>query len=155
MTTLTGHGLSVDLPRGWEGAISLREADEGETTHPVLHAGSFPLPPQRGDFGSLAVDRMDPLDALVVLLEYQADSAATALFARSGLPRTVAPGDFSTTALQRPVVGQAGTQAFFTEAGRAFCLYVVLGAYRNRARVVPEVNRVLSRIRIDARTGEQ
>jgi hypothetical protein len=149
MTTLAGHGLAVELPRGWEGAISWREAGEGETTHPVLHAGSFPLPSQRGDFGSRAVDRMGPQDAFVVVLEYHPDSVGNQLFARVGLPRALDPGDFSTSALQRPVVGQAGTQAFFNEAGRAFCLYVVLGAYRNRTRVLPTVNQVLGRIRID------
>ena len=148
MTTLTGHGITVALPRGWEGAISWREAGEGETTHPVAHIGSFPLPAHRGDFGSLAVDRMGPSDAFIVLLEYHPSSAGTPLFARPGLPRSVTPGDFDPSALQRPVVGHAGTQAFFTEAARAFCLYVVLGAYRNRARIVPKVNSVLGGIRI-------
>ena len=50
-------------------------------------------------------------------------------------PTTSAPA-----VLQRAIRGQAGVQRFFHESGRAFCLYVVLGAYSNRQQVVPEVN---------------
>ena len=44
--------------------------------------------------------------------------------------------------------GQAGVQVFFNEADRAFCLYVVLGAFDACADVVPEVNRVLATMEI-------
>ena len=152
MTTLKGHGITAVLPAGWEGSIHLREALPGETTHPVLHAGSFPLPAPstRGDFGSGAVDRMTVFDAFVVLLEYDPSSAGTALFARAGIPRQIDPDSLSTGVLQRQIAGHAGTQVFFSDHGRAFCLYVVVGAYRNRGRLVPKVNTLLSGMTIEA-----
>ena len=150
MTQLAGHGLSIDLPPGWEGAIYRRPPVAGESTHPVLHAGSFPLPVGRGDFGSGAVDAMGPADALVVLLEYHRDSTGTALFARTGMPRAVDPAVFSPATLQRSIPGQGGAQWFFQESGRAFCLYVVLGAHRLRSRLVPAINQVLGTVRIEA-----
>ena len=52
--------------------------------------------------------------------------------------------DFNPNVLQRAIRGQAGVQRFFQEAGRAFCLYVVLGSLANRDRLVPAVNRVLA-----------
>jgi butyryl-CoA dehydrogenase len=42
-------------------------------------------------------------------------------------------------------------QIFFKDAGRAFCLYVVLGAGGRAARLVPRVNQVLAELRIDPR----
>jgi len=41
-----------------------------------------------------------------------------------------------------------GAQKFFTEAERAFCLYVVLGSYARRIRTVPLVNDVIGAITI-------
>ena len=150
MTTLTMHGIAVDLPRGWEGAITWRDAMDGETTHPVLHAASFPLPPDRGDFGSGAVDMMTVDDVFVALLEYHPDSTGTALFSRQGVPVALDVDRFSPSILQRQLPGYAGTQEFFTEQGRAFCLYAVLGAYRRRHRLVPRINDLLPGIRIGA-----
>jgi hypothetical protein len=152
VTTLTGHGLTAHLPRGWEGSIHLRDPLPGESTHPVLHAGSFPLPApsRRGDFGSGAVERMTVFDAFVVLLEYHPSSAGTPLFARQGMPSRLDPDSFSTAILQRQIRGQAGTQAFFSQHGRAFCLYAVVGSYRNRVRLARGVNTVLEGIRISA-----
>jgi hypothetical protein len=39
-------------------------------------------------------------------------------------------------------------QRFFTVAGRAFCLYVVVGSHIDRAEVIPAVNQVLESLRI-------
>jgi hypothetical protein len=150
VTELSRHGIAVELPQGWEGAITWREAQQGETTHPVLHIGSFPLPPDRGDFGSGAVDIMTFDDVFVALLEYHPEAAGQALFAREGVPAALDPGQFSPSILQRQLPGHAGTQEFFTEAGRAFCLYAVLGAYRRRLRLVPRINDILPSIRITA-----
>jgi hypothetical protein len=50
--------------------------------------------------------------------------------------------------MQRPLPGQSGAQFFFTEAGRAFCLYVVLGSHARRRQLVPEVNLVLSALSV-------
>ncbi len=207
MTDLSGNGVSVTLPGGWEGRVfrrpaagdpppsaptepaapppsppddaggappeSLRAADdpgsstststttttapspsmpplaeppapEGASTNTVVHIATIALPKGVGDFASGAVERLGPNDALIVLFEYDAASTAQPLFASHGLPRRLEPSDFSPGVLQRSIRGQAGAQVFFQDAGRAFCLYVVLGSYQNRARVVPEVNRVLA-----------
>jgi hypothetical protein len=89
-------------------------------------------------------------DILVVLLEYHPDSAGTALFRRAGMPRVLTTDDFSPTTLQRLVPGQCGAQLFFNESGRAFCLYVVLGAFGRRVMLVPQVNELLATLGIDA-----
>jgi hypothetical protein len=149
MSTLTRHGLGVRLPAGWEGGIYRRPASSEYTTHPVLHAGSFALPRERGDFGSGAVDVMGPDDVLIVLIEYHSDSTAGALFARDRMPLALPPEAFSPSTLQRAIPGQAGAQRYFSHAGRAFCLYVVLGSYRRRVALSAVVNHVLPRISID------
>jgi hypothetical protein len=114
----------------------------------VVHLGTFPLPQGRGDFGSGAVEIMRSDDLLVVLFEYGPESAGTALFARGGVPRVTA-ADFAPNNMQRPIPGQSGAQYFFNQSGRAFCLYVVLGAHARRQELVPEVNQVLDGLRID------
>ncbi|MEA2702518.1 MAG: hypothetical protein QOD63_463 [Actinomycetota bacterium] len=119
--------------------------------HPVLHAADFALPEKRGDFGSGAVETMRSDQAFIALVEYHRDSARTALFAaHSGMPRQMGTDDFSPRQLQRTIRGQGGTQVFFVEAGRAFCLYVVLGSMANRHQVVPRVNVALSAIEIES-----
>ena len=151
MTKLARHGLSVELPSGWEAAIYRRPHTGVDTTHPVLHAGSFALPLHRGDFGSGAVDVMGPGDVLIVLIEYHPDSTSGSLFARAGMPQVLTADSFSPTTLQRSIPGQAGAQRFFAHGARAFCLYVVLGSYRRRAALAPMLNAVLPTIAIDQR----
>jgi hypothetical protein len=162
MTDLDAHGISVTLPSGWEGRVfrrpaagefSISAADgpaapPGETTNAVVHVSTIPLPPGMGDFGSEAVPDLGANDALVVLFEYDAQSAAQPLFARAGVPRQLSPDDFSPSVMQRVVRGQGGAQVFCHEAERAFCLYVVLGSFNNRQRLVPRVNEVLAAIDI-------
>jgi hypothetical protein len=166
---LNGHGVSVDVPSGWDGRIFRRPehgevgaaeasgppAPPGATTHSVTHISNVPLPGRMADFGSDAVERLGPADALVVLFEYEPASAGTALFALQGVPRPLDPEAFSTNVLQRPLANQAGVQLFFSEQGRAFCLYVVLGNYQRRHEVVPRVNGVLETIRIAPSTDPQ
>ncbi len=168
---LNAHGIEVDLPAGWEGRISVRRAPvtvaartsstsstsstrsvvATEQTHPVVHLANFPLPEQRGDFGSGAVDMMGSGHLLLVMFEYGSESVGQALFRRRGLPTQLRPDMFSGSALQHTVPGQAGTQVFFTAAERAFCLYVVLGRQREATTLVPLANRALSATRISPR----
>ena len=145
------QGLSIDLPPGWEAQVYRRPAAVGPTTNAVMHAANFPLPPERGDFGGGVVETMSVDDALLVLIEYDRESARTALFAQSGPPPSLSPQSFSPDTLQRTIVGQAGAQVFFHVEDRAFCLYVVLGAFRNLIRLLPMVNAVLGTMRIDPR----
>ena len=157
---LQAHGITTDLPPGWEGRISLRAApsgvsrangDPGERPNPVVHLANFALPEQRGDYGSGAVDLMTSDDVLVVLFEFGPESAGTALFRRKGIPTKLTPAMFSASALQRTLPGQAGCQVFFTAADRAFCCYTVLGRQTAATRVLPQANATLSATRIDPR----
>ncbi len=149
----TAHGLSpsdariLGIHRPVDPAAVVARSEV--RAHPVLHAADFALPEERGDFGSGAVETMRSDQAFIALVEYHPDSAATALFSsRSGMPRQMGADDFSPRKLQRTIRGQGGTQVFFVEAGRPFCLYVVLGSMANRHQVVPRVNVALSTIEI-------
>lgn len=147
MAALTGFGISVDLPNGWDGRIYSRETPAG--TRAALHAATFPLPADRGDFGSGAAELMGEGDVLVVLLEYDPAVVDQALFQSDGVPSRLDPGAFSPTVLQRSIPGQAGSQTFFQANGRAFCLYVVVGQVANRARLASVANQVVGGIRIE------
>lgn len=153
MTHLESFGITVDLPAGWEGEIYQRPpvADglrpQGVGEPPVVHAASFSLPPERGDFGNGAVDVMAGDDIFISLFEYERDAARTPLFAASGIPR-LDDADFDPGALQRGFPGHSGCQRFFHVGDRAFCLYVVLGSHRFRSRLVRRVNAVLDGLRI-------
>ncbi|MDH3707964.1 MAG: hypothetical protein OES57_18005 [Acidimicrobiia bacterium] len=153
MTTIESFGLAVELPAGWDGVIFRRDPDPAERAaggvdNPVLHAANFSLPASRGDFGSGAVEIMGRGGVLVCLVEYNRESAGSALFAREGLPRSVDPDDFATHTLQRPQAGQGGLQVFFHEGDRAFCLYVVIGSHRRRRVLTPVVNELLRGLRV-------
>jgi hypothetical protein len=163
---LDSHGITTTLPAGWEGRISRREMPvaatgpatgatagrvalgaygaTGERSFPVAHFANFALPEDRGDFGSAACGIMGPSNVFVCLFEYGPESVGAALFAPQGMPRDLKPGDFDPRALQRVIPGQAGVQRFFTEAGRAFCLFVVLGSFTNARSLVPSANSVLT-----------
>ena len=120
----------------------------GEVPNPVVHLASFVLPEERGDFGSGAVDLMTEADVLVVLFEYGPESVGQALFRRRGIPTRLRPDQFSPSALQRTLPGQAGAQVFFTVATRAFCCYTVLGRQSAANRVLPQANATLAATRI-------
>lgn len=147
MATLSDLGVSVDLPGGWDGRIFGREIAGARRA--AVHAATFPLPGERGDFGAGAVELMSSDDVFVVLLEYDPADAERPLFQAHGQPAALDRGSFSSTVLQRSIGGQAGSQSFFTAAGRAFCLYVVIGAFANRDRLVAQANRVLGSIHIE------
>jgi hypothetical protein len=152
---LSAHDIETDLPPGWEGRITRRtepvgaargttaRGTPGERTHPVAHLANFPLPENRGDYGSGAVDVMTARDILIVLFEFGPEAVGQPLFARRGLPRNLAPARFSPNALQRTRPGQAGRQIFFTEQDRAFSLYVVLGSHGAAPTLTPKANAVL------------
>lgn len=171
---LRGHGITAGLPDGWEGAI-LRQpdldvagsrrfsgaaADDAEPqadtgvpdvvrSLPVVHLASFALPEERGDFGSGAVDAMGAEDVFVALVEYGPESVGTPLFSAAGLPTRLRGSDFARWSLQRAVRGQAGLQHFATVAGRAFCLYVVIGDADRADELAAEASRAVAAIAID------
>ena len=148
MSALRAGGIGLQVPRGWDAELRGQPAPRrGEGM--VVHAANFALPPDRGDFGSGAVERMGPHHVLVCLLEYGTDDARTELFRQRGIPRLSA-ADFSPSTMQRTIAGMAGAQAFFNESGRAFCLYAVVGSWRGRGPLVPQANDLLAGMCIDS-----
>jgi hypothetical protein len=154
--SISGTGVEVGLPQGWDGRIAgrLPEGDVStaaiaSATEPtaVVHAASFPLPADLGDFGSGAVNRMTARDVFVVLLEHGPESIGTPLFAAQGIPR-LRPNDFSPATLRMMLPGQSGVQRFFTVNGRPFCLYAVIGAHSRRIGLAGVVNELLAAVRI-------
>ncbi len=160
MSRVRGHGIALEVPAGWEvriaapAAVVAGAAADPDGPEPerraLVHAGNFPLPEERGAFGSGAVERMGRGDVFIGLIEYDRASAGTALFAARGVPHALRPSDFDPKTMQRPIAGQSGVQRFFTEGGRAFCLYAVLGSHRARPALVPVLNQVLTTIEISA-----
>jgi hypothetical protein len=148
MARLRAHGIAATLPEGFEGRIFVRPNLEGEDTYSVAHFATFPLPEGVGDFGGGAVTLMGSDDIFAVLFEYGPESVGTALFARQGLQRSLGMGDFRPTLLRRGVGGQSGTQWFFTESGRPFTFYAVLGSHARRNILVPRVNTLLGSLAV-------
>jgi hypothetical protein len=146
---ISGYGITVELPATWEGRIYKRP--EG---FPILHAGTFALPAEDGDFGSGAVASMGSSDAFAALLEYDPTLAYTGIFAPNGFPLPLRGSDASPKAMQRIVRGRTAVQRFFTESGRAFCLYAVFPAGARLVSLVAHANRILQTITIDP-PGEQ
>lgn len=153
MSSVHAHGLGASLPLEFEGRIFIRSRVAEERPFPVAHFATFPLPDGVGDFGGGAVNLMRPTDIFAVLFEYGPESLGTALFARSGMVRSLSTDDFRPTVLRRGLGGQSGTQWFFTEGGRPFTFYAVLGSHARRSTLVPRVNALLDGITVTAAAG--
>jgi len=143
---IEGYGIGVDLPAGWEGRIF--RLVEG---WPTLHAANFALPPEDGEFGSLALSSMGPAGVFIALTEYTPRLAGRGLFGSQGLRLPLA-GDFDSRALVRLRSGRFGVQRFFTAAERALCLYVGVGSVPSRAALVDTARPVLSTLEIGPAT---
>jgi len=147
MTALEAHGLRVDLPRGWSGRVFRRPA--GGTT---LHAGDFRLPFDDGEFGDASTGLMPAGATFLALTEYLPGAGlepGVGLFAARDVPRALDPMAFRRAGLAHPRPGQAGTQHFFTTAGRPFCLYVVVSGPRSeRRRQLAGLSAILRSLRI-------
>ena len=158
MATLRAHGIEASLPAGFEGRIFVRGTVGDEVPYPVAQFASFALPEQVGDFGGGAVNLMGTNDIFAVLFEYGPESLGRRLFARPGMPRSLTTADFRPYVLRRGLSGQSGTQWFFTEAGRPFTLYVVLGSHARRNSLVPRVNDLIGALSVHpvsaARAGQ-
>jgi hypothetical protein len=144
VATLQAHGIAAGLPNGFEGRIFKRSGAGPEMPFAVAHFATFALPDEVGDFGGGAVTMMGNEDIFASLFEYGPESAGTKLFAREGMPRELSASHFLPYVLRRGLAGQSGTQWFFTEAGRCFTLYVVLGSHARRGALVPRVNGLLA-----------
>ncbi len=157
MSRLAAHGVSIDVPAGWEAELSTQPdpstldpaADPLPAPLVVLHAANFSLPAERGDYGSGAVEIMDRNGIFAALVEFDGASAASALFSGEGVPTRLAADDFAPDQLNVAVPGQSGQQRFFCVGARPFCLYAVIGSHSRRGVLVAELNRVLSGLSID------
>lgn len=147
MSRISAHGISADVPSGWDGRIFQRD---DQLSRPIVHLANFSLPVERGDFGSGAVEKMEPDHVLLCLLEEQPELAGSTLFSRTRLPR-FRSNHFSPNQMQRTVAGLSGAQAFFTVSGRPFCAYAVLGSHRARGVLVSKVNQLLDGLEISPR----
>jgi hypothetical protein len=163
---IAAHGVSLDLPAGWDGRIFARSKEQiiGSSEPPIsslaapfeeryarVHTANFALPSDDGDFGVRATSAMGAGGVFTSLVEYQPGDGlvpGAGLFAAVGPPEALEPRDFDPRALLRAIPGQAGTQRFFTAAGRPFCLYAVLGSGARAGELAGEVNRVLGSLRI-------
>ena len=145
---VAAHGLAVASLRGWDVRIFRRPTEAPETTHAVLHAATFALPSGVGDYGDGAVQLMGAGDVFVAMVEFEPSSAQQALFAARGLPLPLRPDDFSRASLQVSLPGQAGTQRWFGEAGRAWCLFVVLGSWDRRDALVERANQMVAGVEV-------
>jgi hypothetical protein len=144
---LAHQGLAVTTPKGWDARIYRRAAQKGDVTMPVLHAADFPLPPGLGDYGSGAVEIMGPHHVFLSLIEFDQADVTSPLFARER-PSRLTSGEFGPDKLQRGLPGQAGAQFFFTEKGRPFCLYVVIGSWHGRDSLVPRANGIFQTMEV-------
>jgi hypothetical protein len=142
---ISGHGLSIDAPDGWEARI-LRRSGGG----PVLHAATFALHEHDGDFGAAATGRMRGDDIFCSLLEFVGDDRARAgvgLFESDGRP-VPNPADFRPNQLQVTRPDQYGWQRFYTDGGRLCCVYaVVMPRRRSLGALVSDLSRVLATVR--------
>jgi hypothetical protein len=143
------HGLSVDVPLGWEARIA-----RPPESAPYLHVASFALTADSGQFGAGVTAAMGRDGAFAALVEYVVDRHArpgSGLFASRRWPPRLRVGEFSHAQLQVTRPGHLGAQRFFTAAGRPFCLYAVVSAGRRRpAQLIGELSAVLATVRFDA-----
>jgi hypothetical protein len=154
MASISAYGIEVLLPGGFEGRIFVRSSSGREVARPIAQFATFALPAQVGDFGAGAVTLMGPDDIFSTLFEYGPEAVGTPLFERQGMPRSLSPSDFLPYVLRRGLGGQSGTQWFFTEAGRPFSFYAVLGSHALRASLVPKVNALISSLTVSDPTAE-
>jgi hypothetical protein len=151
---LKAHGIAVELPHGWEGRIYRRHGGD-----PTLHAASFALPHDDGDFGSVATARMPAGGGFLSLTEYRPGrglAPGRGLFESTEIPLPLDPRNFDPRTLHIGRSGQAGFQHFFTAGGRPFCLYAVISTKplrqmagaKAKAAAIDEVNSVLTSVTI-------
>jgi hypothetical protein len=145
---LTKDGISVDLPRGWEGRAFVPVAPAPALTFPVLHAATFAIPPDDSSYGGGLARAMGTEATMFALVEFDRALAGEKLFREDRLPIAVRPAELSPGALQVRRPGHAAVQRFFAESGRAFCLYAIVGSRHDRAARVRRLNDVLATLRI-------
>ena len=146
---LAGHGIHIELPRGWSGRGYRR--GRGAVT---LHAANYPLVLDDGEFGDRSTARMPAGGCFLSITEYLPGGdlrPGTGLYTARRLTLPLDPASLSARGLAHPRPGQAGAQQFATLGGRPFCLYVVAAGDRlQRRRATLHADQVLHTLRVEA-----
>jgi hypothetical protein len=143
MVRLEGHGLALEVARGWEARLWTPRVPAPAVNRPVVHLTNAPM--QRTD-DTYAVDRAASLrrgGVMAVLAEMDPAGAGRGLYADDG-PPSVATADLDTRALQEAAPGRSGAQRFFSIAGRAFVLYVMAREGPGLPRALRELSESLA-----------
>jgi len=148
MTRLSSHGIAITVPKGWEGRLFVPDLDPPAINLPILHLTNTVLTTERSSFAPELAARAGGTGVLVALLEFDHTLADVGLYEPQGLRLPLTRDRFHEKALQFPSRVQEGHQWFFSEGGRAFCLYVVLGTGRGADRRLDEANRALASLEI-------
>jgi hypothetical protein len=149
MSHLAGHGISIGLPRGWEGTIFVPDLPAPAVNLPVLHATDKALSTGRSTFAPELAARAGATGVVIVLAEYDPRLANEGLFATQGLSIPIRRTDLHPGAMQVPQPLQEGRQWFVSIRDRAFCLYVVVGTGPGLRDRLALVNETLGTLRID------
>lgn len=146
--TRLAPGFDLTLPPGWQAAARRQEPSvAGRPGNLLVHAATVPLPRERGDYGSGVVTTLGTDDLFLAFFEHDKASASSPLFRARGLP-VVRPADFDPGAMQRVRPGMSGGQWFFSAAGRAWCLFAVLGSHARRQRGAVRIGDLLEGVRL-------
>jgi hypothetical protein len=124
MVRLRGHGLAVDVRRGWEARMWVPDLAPPAVNRPVVRLANFPLPLTKDTYAEDVVDDLRRGHVVVSLVEFDPALADRGLYAPQGVPR-LRVRDLDPRAVQRQLPGRAGVQRFFSVQGRAFSLYVI------------------------------
>jgi hypothetical protein len=149
MTTLSDHGLTIEVPPGWEARLSVPDLPAPAENRPVLHMADLPLGTRRSSYAVETAAAMPTRTGGVVvsLVEFGPELADVGLYAPQGTPR-IHRNDLDPRALQFARADQAGVQRFFSIAGRAFSLYVVATMDRRTGDRLAAVNAALGSLRV-------
>jgi hypothetical protein len=150
---IADRGLAIDVPTGWEARIFVPALPPPAINLPVVHASSVALPTARSSFATEATPSLGSAGVLISLVEFEPALAGIGLYAASGVPSGLQAADLDPAALQVPHPQQGGVQRFFSEAGRAFCLYVIAGLGAGLAQRLARANDVIASLRVDAAAG--
>jgi hypothetical protein len=136
---LSGHGLSVRLPHGWDGRIAERGFPLPGAT--IAYVASFPLPATDDEAASKAQNAVGRNDVLVVLSEMLRDVALPAE------KPEIALGTRGASIGRDSVVDQ-----YFIANGRAFLLHATFGSKPPAKKLIRSVNALLASLSIERRT---
>jgi hypothetical protein len=129
---LDGHGVSVRLPRAWDGRIAERGFPLPGAT--VVYAASFPLPARDDEPASKAQRAVRRGDVLVILSE---------TLHNLSLPTTKPAIALNTRG--------ASVDQYFIANGRAFALRATFGSKSPAKKLIRSVNALLASLTVERR----